>query len=415
MIQHLPAELIEKIFLYAYPLVRIHDVLGQGSTWTLEQVCVQWHSIATSYKRLWSTMDIDVERSRFKRSQTTNNLLLCLQRTGNHPLSVLLHDAPGANSRSWMAIVDILIPHCHRWRTFTCHFPLQYFTESYREEAKGRLSALKQLNIVAEKNYARVPIFAPSAMFKDTPSLSHLSIDGLYGFRRLNLPWTQLQEISLENIQYVARSRFWEGLKIVGPTLKKLTLRKIVFGSTPYILMASPSERVIQFTMMYELSIAQCESMNSILQDISCPQLRSLALQLDEASTSIIPLSDFLHRSHCRLDQLYLKSHPFLSLPQVLALPQVANIAQLALEFQGTFTSENSLREMVSLVQSAIVPSAQLVDQVSGTLRFLKFTICSSPSRWEDEWVADCMRDLRDFCVSRGVKVALHDLPEYGA
>ncbi|KAG8909585.1 hypothetical protein FRC02_007716 [Tulasnella sp. 418] len=173
----LPTELLEFFFFFAtqrdgnYPEV-------YSSPFTLTLVSRRWRAIAIEYPGIWSNVHIKGHDSHLK-------IDVWLQRSKSLPLDIAIHPC---KTKQITSIIEILLLHSHRWRTF-------YLVEDYQSVRPKKVPQIFPL-LKLQEAYAVQPL----------PRLEVLELQGRKGMAPVY-------------------SHLYRTLQFEAPLLRKLVLR----------------------------------------------------------------------------------------------------------------------------------------------------------------------------------------------
>ncbi|KAF7347405.1 F-box domain-containing protein [Mycena venus] len=142
-VRRVPPELVCEIFALSAAKDRAHNV---RPPWRLGGICQSWRQYALAYPRLWSTIVIPSHRS----ASGKNGPFLAwneaqLLRSANAPLDIYAaHIRTGDPDPQ---LLDLIIPHCARWRSIYLHFN-RSCALNWLHRVSGRLDRLEKLEVV---------------------------------------------------------------------------------------------------------------------------------------------------------------------------------------------------------------------------------------------------------------------------
>ncbi|TFK69339.1 hypothetical protein BDN72DRAFT_857743 [Pluteus cervinus] len=178
----IPNEILEHIFEFSHCVFddtnNCNSVTGKGSPWTLTWVDHRWREVAISAPQLWSYFYFS------RLDQTPESLLeLCLERSRNYPLTIKF-----CNNNSFEAFVlETLIEHCDRWKSFTMN--VKYIDMTYLDDIRDNIPQLEYLNLTISSP-ASDPI--DLSAFCNAPRLTDVALNCPSG-SVMPLPWRQLR------------------------------------------------------------------------------------------------------------------------------------------------------------------------------------------------------------------------------
>ncbi|KAK0226769.1 hypothetical protein EDD85DRAFT_855567 [Armillaria nabsnona] len=203
-IRRLPDELLRRLFTTCTPSpedcvydTRYWDALDENTEpWTLSQTCQRWRRIALDTSRLWSRIDLDLERyQHISPSSLAIRLGTHIDRSRGHDLAlsfVLGSEVPADFSSH--PLFPVLLSCVSRWKFFL--FSAPYEVLKMLVPCQGLLDALCFLHIDFEN---RPPPAGGDTdrrvyeMFRAAPRLRCVQVCGLDDPQRVFLlPWSQL-------------------------------------------------------------------------------------------------------------------------------------------------------------------------------------------------------------------------------
>ncbi|KAF9002511.1 hypothetical protein BDQ17DRAFT_1425829 [Cyathus striatus] len=212
-IHSLPPELLEEVFIRAYPHVGV-DITRLTSSheaslniWNLNGVCSRWRAVTLSFPELWSDIHIYTDRlsNTFKwntslAQRIVSLLNICFVRSSTRGVSVSLHkDQTEDNNNTIPFIHTAILPILHRNRQRVSSLNIQinfsFLLSSLDDELKrGRgLTAIKSLTLSGWQ-----PVDTDQ-MHNFASSLSHLSVLKILDIKGgdsdafdWHFPWSQL-------------------------------------------------------------------------------------------------------------------------------------------------------------------------------------------------------------------------------
>ncbi|CAA7262475.1 unnamed protein product [Cyclocybe aegerita] len=441
-VNDLPTEILQAIFLLAYPAVYVGqvnilsaDTEATESPWKLELVCSRWCLVSQSYHALWSTIDVEATRgsSRYGTKPILKmQLELCLERSGTRPLTIRVGDKSNAYSRAIRTILEIVGQHSERWRSIELHFPLSNLAVEQVEQIKGRLPLLRAVKVqVGREHSMDVADGHCRALFLQSPTLTQVSLCNLLDFHQaLDLPWQQIRELTLKHIEGIHPAQLWGRLTDISANLTKLTLSNISFA--PYSPFP-PTGTAVKLDQLRELSIVNCaQHCGRILADLVCPSLTSLTIEDHQMLLTAQPqtFQTFVTRSECPIRHLTLKGvHPtafnYLAskLDTVTHLEIVVNSMQALeiLEMVGGGTRGKMLPGLESLClafQTPITSGGGLNYQIHAlkkalgvvSPRHLEVGFMVKQTDVKELWDQAYLGGLQTFCMSRKMTAEIYQI-----
>ncbi|PPQ77823.1 hypothetical protein CVT25_015318 [Psilocybe cyanescens] len=195
-VARLPVELISEIFRCSLSVAGDGDhKFAQSTTLplTLGKVSSEWRSIAWGLSELWSTFHCRVSKVRY----STQAILLqeWIARSGGRPLDIRItledEDSWNMSGITSTHIIDVLLPHCHLWRSLDLVLPDTWYSklENVREK-------LDNLTSVTIRPPGYVFILKSLNAFFNAPLLKRITSSHYY-MHDLLFPWLQLTEATL--------------------------------------------------------------------------------------------------------------------------------------------------------------------------------------------------------------------------
>ncbi|KAF7968601.1 hypothetical protein HWV62_30055 [Athelia sp. TMB] len=145
----------------------------------LSHVCRQWRSAALHTHSLWDNIKAHVQGP-----MSVECVQAWLVRSGSCPLSVDIQCRTGSAPGTWNDILDVLLPHSHRWR----HATIMLQEGSNLSRIRDRLPLLETLEVQVPTSHSE---FSPQSAFEIAPMLRSVRVNG-WIHRVGQLPWAQL-------------------------------------------------------------------------------------------------------------------------------------------------------------------------------------------------------------------------------
>ncbi|KAF8965551.1 hypothetical protein BDZ97DRAFT_1811241 [Flammula alnicola] len=215
-IRRIPLEILQEIFIWATPTVRVHTRWRPISElpWEFAQVSQPWRASALSISMLWNHLPaIQLKRSRAKTRRQVECLNELLRRSGEAPLDIYIHSSSFEGDTH--PVIDTLVRHSERWQILSID-STSFAIAAFRP-AKGRLSSLKILTL---QTHSRSTDAMPPTldMFEVAPQLRAVYMSG--HLPDLKLPFSQLvhykeRMVTTNRINQVAASSLLESLTIL--------------------------------------------------------------------------------------------------------------------------------------------------------------------------------------------------------
>ncbi|KAJ7073126.1 hypothetical protein C8F01DRAFT_269148 [Mycena amicta] len=241
--------------------------------WTLSAVCASWRFALTRYPSLWATI----------KPGNLEKVELQLERTGGASLGVWVRHDTAENLR---AFLEMLLPHCRRWRLLCIGGVHQYIdkdTMQLLEAAKGKLDQLVDLRLFYLELHPRI-----ADLFLVAPALREVHVFGFWG-TLLQVPWRQINHFSLHGMS--PRSSDPLSLLRSMPYLAECVLG--IWWST--IPVDSQPLHLAHLRVLHVLE-------DNLLKYLTAPSLETLVTHDPGTITNL----EFLKRSSCRITTLIL-------------------------------------------------------------------------------------------------------------
>ncbi|KAJ7682845.1 hypothetical protein B0H17DRAFT_1075092 [Mycena rosella] len=296
-LRRLPPELVEEIFLYFVPAMHF-DALGNTRRvvlpWTLAHVCRAWRTVALSLRPLWCWLDLssprdcppkcspprrvlgdaeeDDEEEELTKLPLDDNLEneegheietaldfieTCLQRSGEHPLSIQLP----THSHSALPLLDALSKDCERWKEIVLLTPLRPMLDWSRlSRLQGRLQHLRKIV------FARS--LPPNFQFSCAPNLTELTLVRIQlplG-SDLPIPWSQLTEYCEIRCIWHRSQQRWQAYR----QLQNVRVFRLV--------MDSPYYEAFRFCTLPRLRVVSIISDRYVIRLFDAPALEAASI-----------------------------------------------------------------------------------------------------------------------------------------
>ena len=165
----LPSEILGEIFHFTLrgPKSNAQESLF---VWNLGQVCKSWRHAFVTYPKLWSFILLDVnDGDDVYLEKVCNRFILCLERSWNHPLSLILrtpNNFDGPLIPAWKAFLSC----SRRWKNIILCGDMSQFGD-LAIECKGGFPLLQSLTL-----YTDEPEHFDCDAFPDTPCLTQFCL-----------------------------------------------------------------------------------------------------------------------------------------------------------------------------------------------------------------------------------------------
>ena len=307
ILPNIPAEIFGEIF---YLVLRGPISNNQESLfpWNLGRVCKSWRHAFVTYPKLWAFISLDVITvdDDANLEKICNRFLLCLQRSGNHPLSLILcarEKIDGDQRSPWMQAWKAFLSCSQRWKNIVLYGEALQFRD-LTIECKGGFPLLQSFTLCSYKHSA-------CDAFHDAPRLTQFGLvyyENLPVSHAWSFPLSQLTKFTLamNGISSDALQVLLENLH----NIQELCFKASGCNWTPDISPFPP--RYLEHLRVLEVHYVQ------ILQVIKAPSLVELRL---ETASDIYPVGEdgyemfdfyrkvveaFIELSSCHLRKLVL-------------------------------------------------------------------------------------------------------------
>ncbi|KZP25040.1 hypothetical protein FIBSPDRAFT_929587 [Athelia psychrophila] len=164
IIRRVPREILSEIFLYFRPDEQTRDTPDlRRSIILISHVCQSWRNVALSTPQLWSTIIVNLGPRDAQRKLDCAKAWI--ERSRQYPLSISISCLmPNRSAKAWKELLDILIPHSHRWRSAK----ILTWTD-YLSGLNGHIPKLESLDI-------RIGGHSQKDAFDISPSLRQLRL-----------------------------------------------------------------------------------------------------------------------------------------------------------------------------------------------------------------------------------------------
>ncbi|KAK0222227.1 hypothetical protein IW262DRAFT_1493888 [Armillaria fumosa] len=296
-----------------------------GPIWVLGSVCGLWRDVLYTSPVSWARC-VWVKSPFSKHAHEI--LQTYLERTGEHPLSLVAL----CDSRDLVAedgeIMSLLVQSCHRWRNVCIRIDVRH-THHLQSIPHFPVLQTIELDIIGHGHDD-----CRSDMYFNAPHLWQANLhQGIHGVR---LP---------SGITHLSGSiTCAEDLQVL-PQLPNLR----TFHLLPIWHLSSSGITPVVMAELRQLYVAESDS----LDFLTAPMLQSLTIfDFPEGSSSITP-SRFLHRSGCRLESLGMSSQGSLTLiSNILSSEACSTISHLKLDIEQSWDGISKI-----LTPSSILPN----------------------------------------------------------
>ena len=240
--------------------------------WSLGRVCKSWRHVFVTYPALWAFITLDVSHVDDDAilEKICNRLLLCLQRSGDHPLNLILSAREyDRDQRSpWIQVWEAFISCSHRWKNIVLRGGAPQFRD-LTTNREGGFPLLQSFMLCPQRQF-------DCNAFHDAPRLTQFGLayydnNGIVSHAR-SFPLSQLTKFTLAT----------DG--ILSDTLKALleslhSVQELYFMASQYASVPATSPfppRCLEHLRVLEVPFALREE---ILQAIKAPSLVELRLE----------------------------------------------------------------------------------------------------------------------------------------
>ncbi|KAE9406141.1 hypothetical protein BT96DRAFT_876021 [Gymnopus androsaceus JB14] len=200
-VRKLPNEILTSIFDYIceWNVLQVpsHELTSPIITYlpalSLSSTCTRWRSVAKSSPCLWSRIKLEITSSK---ATTLNAFIatinLFLERSGQYPLSLSLVISGRPQEQSPL-VLELLMRHCHRWRTFQyiSGWRISYFL---KYEPTRHFAILESLDICSSGYNDPMEL----NIFRNASQLREIVIHGLEPqSSHIDLPFSQFTNIDI--------------------------------------------------------------------------------------------------------------------------------------------------------------------------------------------------------------------------
>ena len=238
--------------------------------WHLGRVCKEWRHTFVTHPKLWAsiTLDVQCDVKRDVLELLYHRFILCLQRSGDHPLNLTLHVSSDTWSRHedqqrlWALIWKAFLSCSHRWKSLILHGS---DPSEFRDLAlcKEKLPLLQRLSIQTCR-----PGFDWD-VYRQAPCLTQVDLHLIYEVvsPRWSFPWSQLTTFSLGISEISSNS-----LQVLLENLQGIQELRLFYSSGQSPVYSFPP------TCLKHLRVLDVDS--PILPVIMAPSLLELRLEM---------------------------------------------------------------------------------------------------------------------------------------
>ncbi|KAJ7927992.1 hypothetical protein B0H13DRAFT_1013708 [Mycena leptocephala] len=284
-VRRMPPELICEIFAMLSSSDLEEDMVI-NPPWYLGHICRSWRDTALSFTPLWSSITVPSQLSS-EDTCTLSAIEAQLLRTANAPLDILWSDVQSAvDSR----LLDLVIPHCSRWRSLCFQVDPMYDVRllNWLHPVNGHLHRLEKLEALSTRHLAFPDVFSSAPNLRQV-ILTEESF--YYSPTSIVIPWGQVTHY---RGTYTPESQL-EILRAI-PNLVECAIGFREFYHHNLNPNVNP---MVVLSHLRRLCIEQ----DGFLLYASAPLLEELTSVWFKSSTVIVP---FVQRSLCTLKKLAL-------------------------------------------------------------------------------------------------------------
>lgn len=265
--RRLPPEILSDIFHRSLPVDRSGN-FGQYFQQLIQvtHVSMYWRSVGLQTAELWSQIQFFISDAR-----EIEVAQAWLHRSQNQPISFRLWDylSFGDISPTWQNAMNVLVPHCARWRDATLGLPNVVPSEII-SQITDSVPLLESLTIISSSHHG-IP-----SMFSLAPQLRNLTIDRVEGFLICPVPWYQLTTLV---ITFGIKSN--DCLEVLRQSPNLATLKFAFFSSFNPALLRLPDVPHVKHALLTNLDIARGTDveLNHFFDHVSFPRLAHFIYQ----------------------------------------------------------------------------------------------------------------------------------------
>ncbi|KAJ7185518.1 hypothetical protein C8R46DRAFT_381041 [Mycena filopes] len=296
-----PEDILREIFKRCVDpqFPHLQPVLATEAPLLLCGVCQLWRDIVTTTSELWERLAVSIGRQGSNESQPSQQLIeIWIARSGSRPLTLVLKDM-GLRSSVDMAdkILQIFLPHIHRWQSVTLSLPTYPSALTHLEHIPTGASQLQ----IARLDFGADPVLRTT----DTPQIAGLArllaTSALHTLYWPNDPSTiRFLDISWSHLTVIDLIPTWAPMsQIINIMRKAPKLRSLT------VLIAEPDHVAgpIFLPDLQVLWIGAEVDIGPLFEQLTLPSLKNINL-FCAASAPPVPQTaviDLLARSGCSL------------------------------------------------------------------------------------------------------------------
>jgi hypothetical protein len=275
--------------------------------WTISQVCEMWRQIALDEPRLWNNIVVDhISNGKFRKINDLSMLEMIrtvFSRRGEFP--ICYEHSRGVFGTSANPIDLVVIPRLLFFRKIKLSFMASWF-KTLLGLPSGCVNSLESADLALSwdweltsedritlfseaRNLQHIRIFWRKSDYQDLPLYPGV----------LDLPWSQLTDLSLEHISLtlaMALDVLRQSLRLASWTLHL----GIHPDSRPI------PDNITSTTLRSFKLLSPDETFSPFLQRIQLPSLQMFHCTVSEGNISQLDISSFIKRSGCSLESFYL-------------------------------------------------------------------------------------------------------------
>ncbi|KZP24000.1 hypothetical protein FIBSPDRAFT_441954 [Athelia psychrophila] len=291
-IRRLPAELLAEVFGHSMTASWLHDIASSNnpgqvhrritegglnkSPLIFSSVCALWRSIAVSTPSLWSSVSLQIERSR----QTMDLLLMkmWLARAREMPLFISLTCNFLCEGDGMAPLFTLFASYSQQWQAVSLHLPPSLM--DHLTSVKNHLPKLRWLSV----GYAWGATYHPMDMFQAAPRLRSIELAEGISPGEILLPWAQLHNCDF-------------GFAVQPPELLDLLQRMADIEACQWYIKDNFDPRddssngpIITLPRLHSLIIVNESPSQSFLKRLNTPALQKFSFIPDDPDSDTMPV-----------------------------------------------------------------------------------------------------------------------------
>ncbi|KAJ7610219.1 hypothetical protein FB45DRAFT_1122198 [Roridomyces roridus] len=248
--------------------------------WSLGLICRSWREMVLASPILWSYINVAPRRISMIETQLARSADVPLHISGNWW---------NAGDADETALLDLLLPHSHRWATFSAQ--LMTYNAGLAPRLRGIQGRIPRLQKFVYINTTAVThVSEDKTPLADAPSLREIILadaDSTSASPRFAVPWAQITRCQGVFHIYIQFQIVFAASNLVQCTM----------GGTDSLSPLSTDTAIARLPQLRRL----CLSAGHLLNHITAPVLQDLRLE-----GQLNPALPFIQRSSCRLTKLVL-------------------------------------------------------------------------------------------------------------